>query len=509
MPRGPRSPPDPITHPGEPVIATAAVEPRRRNPDLIGPFARVGWLAWRTLTSVKFAVLLIISIAVAGLIGTVVRQFPAFALHNSADYAAQVAEMHRLWDSITLLGLSIGPGLVDVFDRLGFFRVFSAPWFLALLSVLVVAIICCTLDRTPRMWRQVRNVRVDQPAAFFDVRLADRALLEHSALSDADVARAFRRHRFRVRSAASPDGTVSVYGDRNQYSKMATLLTHLGLILFLAGGAITVGLGFETVVFVGEGQTAPVQPVGTPDNLLVKVNSFEAPRRADGSFEDFRTDLSVYQNGEQVARKTIRVNDPLEVQGFVFHQNTFGPSADLEVRDSASRLVWTGPVILAGQVLGLPQGFLTIPGSDLGLLLLLRDAEDGTALLELLGLGPTDSTGASSVLFAADLGLGGSSDPAVTGGYSVTWARAGGWTGMVIRNDPGQNLIWVAFGSLIAGLVFTFYFPRRRVWARLEGDTLRLAMLGDRYVDVPRELGRLIDDLQRVKGQPAPAGTRA
>ena len=75
----------------------------------------------------------------------------------------------------------------------------------------------------------------------------------------------------------------------------------------------------------------------------------------------------------------------------------------------------------------------------------------------------------------------------------------GAFTGMVIKNDPGQNLIWIAFASLISGLLLTFYFPRRRVWARLEGGTARLAMLGDRYVDVPRELGRLTDEV-RLRG---------
>ena len=116
-------------------------------------------------------------------------------------------------------------------------------------------------------------------------------------------------------------------------------------------------------MFVGEGQTAPVQPVGTPHNLLVKNIAFEAPRRADGSFEDFRTDLAVYQDGQQIARKTIRVNDPLQTGGFVFHQNTFGPTADLDIRDPSGRLVWTGPVILEDNAdLGVPGRLPDHPG---------------------------------------------------------------------------------------------------------------------------------------------------
>jgi cytochrome c biogenesis protein len=271
--------------------------------------------------------------------------------------------------------------------------------------------------------------------------------------------------------------------------KLATLLTHAGLVLFLVGGAITAGFGFETVLFVGDGQSAPVQPVGTPGNLLVRNLGFEAPQRADGSFEDFRTDLAVFRDGALIARKTIRVNDPLEAGGFVFHQNTFGPSADLEIRDAAGALAWAGPIVLAGDVLGLPQGFLTIPGSDIGLLVLLERAEDGPRLL-LQGVG-ADADGEGLGLFLGTLPLGGSSEPAQTAGYAITWREAGAWTGMVVKRDPGQPVIWIAFGLLITGLVLTFYFPRRRVWARVEDGQVRLALLADRYVDADAELARV------------------
>ena len=91
--------------------------------------------------------------------------------------------MHRRWDAISIVGLPIGPSLVDVFDRLGFFRIFSAPWFVLMLSVLVVSIVCCTLDRTPRLWRSVRYVNVEQPPAFFDLRLSERAGIEGARAS--------------------------------------------------------------------------------------------------------------------------------------------------------------------------------------------------------------------------------------------------------------------------------------------------------------------------------------
>ncbi|MBX3032060.1 MAG: cytochrome c biogenesis protein ResB [Chloroflexi bacterium] len=480
----------------------------------MGLLDRLGRAAWATLTSVRFAVILIILIAVAGLIGTVVRQFPSAALHDPAMYAREVADMHVRWDGIQPLGVRIGPAMVDVFERLGLFRIFSAPWFLLLLVVLVIAIVCCTLERTPRLWQQTRPGRIDQPSAFFDPRLSDRAVLESAALDAAAVRRVLRGRHFRVirRVDDAEAGVTWLQGDRNQYHKLATLISHLGLVLFLLGGAVTVAFGFETVVFVGEGQTAPVQPVGTKDNLLVRNNGFRMPLNPNGTPADFVTDLSVFQGGQEIARKDIRVNDPLEVQGYVFHQNTFGPSVDLTIHDPAGALVWTGPLLLDDEVADFPSGFMTVPGSDVGLLTVLTRNPDGVALLVLQGIGMGDTIddglpGTEVVgvdLFRTVVTLGGMADPVQTGGYGIRWDGASSWTGMVIKNDPGAPVIWFAFVCLMIGLGLTFYFPRRRAWVRIEGDTLRVAVLADRYVDVRRELQGLTDALRRAAASASP-----
>jgi cytochrome c biogenesis protein len=474
----------------------------------LNPLGRLGWAVWRTLTSVKFAVLQISVLAVAGVIGAVLRQLPSFALHDPGAYADQMAQIHVAYDPLSVLGVRIGPPMVDLFERLGFFRVFSAPWFVLLLTLLVVSIVVCTLDRTPDLWRKERLVRVAMPPPFFDTRLDERARFDGVPdTAPADVQAILRGHRFRVRHerVAEPAGAdiVHVYGDKNQYFKLATLFTHLGLILFLAAAAITTGLGFETVVFLGDGQTAPVQAVGTTDNLLVKNLRFDAPTRPDGSFADFTTDVAVFQNGKEVARKTIRVNDPLEFGGYVFHQNTFGPAETLAIRDPSGALVWDGPVLMTGALAGKPQGFLTIPGSSIGLLLVLDRTDANVPVLAVTGLTADAAGGSTNLVFLDGLGIGQSTDPRSTAGYSVTWSAPGAYTGMVIKRDPGQGLVWLAYLSLMIGLSLSFYFPRRRVWARLEAGKLQLAMLGDRYVDTEREFGKLLDELaDRLRNRP-------
>jgi hypothetical protein len=160
-------------------------------------------------------------------------------------------------------------------------------------------------------------------------------------------------------------------------------------------------------------------------------------------------------------------------------------------------------VMVPDEQTGLPSAFITIPGSQIGLLMVLDRASDGSGLLGILGSGPTDANGGSDILFQAALGLGATSKPVDTSGYSIGWTGTSAWTGMVIKNDPGQDLIWVAFLCLISGLLLSFYFPRRRVWARFSGGRVQFAMLAERYVDASREFNNLLEDLSVRSGRPS------
>ena len=109
---------------------------------------------------------------------------------------------------------------------------------------------------------------------------------------------------------------------------MATLLTHTGLVLFLVAAAVTSRLGFESGILLTGGESQPVRSIGTPGSSSSRASA-SMRRREDGSFVDFTTDLAVYRDGQELARKVVRVNDPLSVAGYTFHQNGFRPAPDL------------------------------------------------------------------------------------------------------------------------------------------------------------------------------------
>ena len=461
----------------------------------LGAPARIGRGLWRLLTSVDFAVAQIIVLAVLAVVGMTIRQMPDFAFRSASDYATALEDLHLRYDPV------LGVGVVDVLERLRAFAIFRSPWFSLGLTVLVISIVVCTLDRTPKLWRGVRDVRVDQPEPFFDPRLPDRAAM--TGVPAAAIPPVLRRNGFRVREAMAPDGTRFAYGDRHQYTKMATLFTHTGLVLFLLAAAVTSRFGDEQGLVVTEGSSLTVQPIGTPGLLLVKNLDFQAPGFETGQPTDFTTDLAVYQDGREIARKVIRVNDPLAVAGYTFHQNGFGPAPDLVVRDAAGRTLWDGSVPLTDAAGGSPYGIVGVPGSDIGLQLLLGQGPDGTGAILVLpyrvvGTNP-DGTPIPENFSALALAVG-ETGVARDIGISIEIRGVDEYTLLIAKRDPGQGIVWTAFGFLIAGITITFYLPRRRVWTRTAPDgQLGIVWRSDRYIDVEREFGRLLDDLVALR----------
>src|SRR5664279_2618674 len=212
-------------------------------------------------------------LVIIGLVGMTVAQLPSFAFRTPADYIAQMEVIHAKYDP------AIGAGAVAILERLQIFNIFSAWWFSTLLVLLVTSIIVCTLNRTPKLWRTSAEIRVVQPDPFYDPILPDRAVV--AGVDLAAVRTALRRSHLHIREETVGDVRY-LYGDRHRWTKLATLISHLGLILFLVAAAVTSRFGFESGILLTNGASSPVQAIGTPGLLVAKSFGFADPTAADG-----------------------------------------------------------------------------------------------------------------------------------------------------------------------------------------------------------------------------------
>ncbi|MET9835953.1 cytochrome c biogenesis protein ResB, partial [Streptomyces sp. NPDC006385] len=176
----------------------------------LGPLGWLRWI-WRTLTSMRTALLLLLLLSLAAIPGSLVPQDsgqPSQAAAFRADH----------------------PTLTPVYEKLGLFDVYASPWFAAVYLLLFLSLGGCIL---PRCLQFARALRARPPAA---PRRLDR-MPEHTRWSSPTTPdealeaarRALRRRRFRLCvEKAGPDGAGgAVAGEKGYLREAGNLLFHL------------------------------------------------------------------------------------------------------------------------------------------------------------------------------------------------------------------------------------------------------------------------------------------
>ncbi|MBI5287419.1 MAG: cytochrome c biogenesis protein ResB, partial [Chloroflexi bacterium] len=228
---------------------------------------------------------------------------------------------------------TFGP-LTDAMYRLGFFEVFHARWFLFALGFLVVFVTTCTFNRWSPTFRNVFRPPIRVPDSFYE-RAHNRTVLAPVSVDGLRVG--LRSMRFGRIDVDQRDGAIHVFADRYPWAMLATFVSHMALILFLAGGLVTWATGFTANIFTGEGTTAPVFAVSDPNQLQVRVDDAVGRYGEKGNPLDFRSHLTIFRNGQEVKSGYTTVNDPLEYGGYRFHQAAFFPyGAALRIRATAT-----------------------------------------------------------------------------------------------------------------------------------------------------------------------------
>ena len=189
-----------------------------------------GWLrwGWRTLTSMRTALILLLLLALASIPGSVFPQ-------RGTD-AAAVAE----WINANP---QVGPWL----DRFGMFDVFAAPWFAAVYLLLIVSLIGCIVPRTADFLRTVRMPPPAAPSRLSRMPAYERTDADPQAL---DLAEEYLRAKhWRVRRE-----TDSIAAEKGYLQEVGNLLFHLCFIFLLLAVAVGGLFGWSAKVIVVEGR---------------------------------------------------------------------------------------------------------------------------------------------------------------------------------------------------------------------------------------------------------------
>lgn len=474
---------------------------------------------WQFLTSMRVGLVLILAIAFLGLLGSLIIQAPPGVIGDADAKKSWLGEIGPM--SLPVIGWLrtlpfVGPITPDLrysnvsglFDTLQLFQIFNSLIFRLLVAALTISLIACSIHRIPGMVRTATKARVDVGPAFFEhAPQHEIVVVRHTPAETLAIVGTVLRHK-RYRVLSTDDGALHVYADRFRWVPFSGLIAHLSLVVILAGAIVGATFGYRDSSFtIAEGSTLDVPAEQGLSLQLIDFSDTYYP--TTGAPSDYASQVVLYKDGNEVARHTIRVNDPLRYGDTTFYQAFFGSAAVMTVKDKDGKTLVAQGVPLAWRTNddNRPIGSLSIPGTDYVAWVV------GT-----LGQGDTKVQPGQVELELYTAGGGQQVDDkvidqgkaATVGDFTVTFNRESQFTGLNIARDPGVPLVWLGALLLFGGFVIRFTVPHKRLWARIAarpngGAVLGLASLGNRDAALGTDFESLVNEIRAALQAPAKA----
>ena len=319
-----------------PITGTAGLQLKTRR----------RWLAEtvEVVSSMRFAISLLTLLAIASVIGTVLKQNEPLP-----NYVNQ-----------------FGPFWFDVFGKVGLYSVYAAWWFLLILAFLVLSTSLCITRNAPKMladmrsWRE--NVREQSLRNFH--HKAEWQMAMPQAASAAQLATRIGAAGYRVRLVAKDDATL-ITAKQGAANKWGYIFAHSAIVIICIGGLLDSDLPirfqqwfYGKTPFAGNGIIAQIptqhrlglgNPTfrgnalipegGSTDTAIIQQQSGVLIQDLPFSLQLKKFDIDFYSTGmpklfasqvvltDHETKKsfpaTIKVNEPLIYKGYAIYQSSF------------------------------------------------------------------------------------------------------------------------------------------------------------------------------------------
>lgn len=297
------------------------------------------------LGSMNLAISLLVVVAIASVIGTILRQNQPYT-----DYQ-----------------IKFGSFWFDLFKTLDLYDVYSAVWFLSILAFLVISIATCVGRNTPGVLRELRHYRENVQEKSLRAMKHQTVIptAQNTAQAQALATRILHNQGFKTRQKASADHTV-VAGMKGRANHWGYWLTHVGMIVIFIGGLLDSRLPLMLAEWQGTlkpetrnipaGEVPAISqlstsnfsyrgsvdiPEGSRANILfqpmregyfvqhlpfeVEVKEFRVEHYSTGMPKSFESDLVIHDKDlAKPLETTISVNHPLFYKGVAIYQANFG-----------------------------------------------------------------------------------------------------------------------------------------------------------------------------------------
>lgn len=418
---------------------------------------------WNFFSSVKLSVVILLSLAVTSIVGTVIPQN-----ENPMLYRQKFGEV-----------------LFNLFTLLNLFDMYHSWWFRFLLCLLTVNIIVCSINRLSATWKII----FPQKPSFTVQRFKTAKHRQEWSVADttenvkARYAPVLSRH-FSWFTETKTDSGVCLFGEKGRWTRLGVYVVHLSILFLVAGSLIGSIFGFDGYVNIPEGESSRQVLLGNDGAEItldfdIRCDDFNIAFYDSGMPKEYRSSLSLIRDGETLIQKDIIVNDPLRHGGINIFQSSYGnlPPKDFTVvfTEAASGMMYN----MEG-AMGLP---IEMPGNS-GTLIVEefqpRFSFRGVSLSNVFLCRMTDRDGKTShILIPADFPR---FDRMRQGDFviSIDSPEFPYYTGLQVTKDPGVPIVYAGFLMMIVGCYVTFFMFHQKICVEItaDGDRTRVTAAG-------------------------------
>lgn len=411
---------------------------------------------WSFFCSLKLTLFLLILLALISIIGTVLPQGDL-----PPEYTARISNAK-----------------FEFYSALGFFDMYHSRWFKAILSLLSLNLICCSIRRLPHVLRYFTH-----PQTVFESSQANSHPFRHEISfsgSQEDVSQrlaGFLNNEFAAAVVTEQGGEYHLFAQKAPWCRLAVYLVHASILVIFGGAIIGSINGYKGYVSIVEGQSVSKMVSSSQQQIdlgfELRCDQFTVKTYSNGAPKEFKSILTVLENGRPVPGYTnarVVVNDPLTYKGITFYQSSYGNAGSyfFNVADAGGKQA--ASLVANGRTpLQLPDGSR----------LQVVEATDDISAFDPALSGPavqvviTSPTGEREELVIYGRHPELNIRHAKAHGAPFVIHYQGGqerfFTGLQVSRDPGVPVVWIGCLMMVVGLMAAFFMSHQRIWIVVSG----------------------------------------
>jgi len=396
---------------------------------------------------------------------------------------------------------------LDLYEVLNFFNLFDmyhSWWFSAILLLLVINLIACSISRLPGVLSQISQTRTGLEDSMLKALLCVHRIQirgKGEAKTEENV-RSLLKKEFGNSIRFESESTITLFSEKGRFSRLGVYIVHLSLLFILIGGLIGSLYGFRGHVEILEGDTVNQiflrvrnGEIPKPLEFSVRCDDFnvtyyDLPGRKEKHVKEYTSALTILENGNEVLKKAVQVNHPLHYKGLAFYQSNYGTQHDVTLG-----IQWKNKKEKA--TFKAPEG-TTVP---------VPNSNDFIRVLQYAPQVHNFGEGVQVVLFKPNqeplpfwlLRTHPKFDEKRRDEFVLTFEGDSPreYTGLSVTRDPGVWVVWIGCSLMILGLIVSFFFSHQRVWVRIPkspgGEIVLAGSTNKNRVGFEKTFGQLVD----------------